>query len=82
MIVGGTLTIAKTKYAIAKLNPTKTQTIEFNITTDSDYQIDAHFSSGKSVKGTKGYITRGIRNRDRLIIRDSSIFLEANSVEP
>ena len=62
------------------MGPSKSKTIKFKATCDSDYLISVRLATGKEMAGKFGYVTHGMAFNDRIIVDSNSMKFERNAV--
>ena len=81
-ITVGELEVCRQRFAVPATEPDGTVSFTFKASFDSAYRLRVDLQSGHTVAGEVGYVTRGFRFDDEVLIHDDRVELMrgANSV--
>ena|ERR1700704_167862 len=60
----------------------ETKSAKFKVRGDSSYEVSIAFHSGRKINATVGYVTNGINYKDKLVVTDNEVVLEAGPAQP
>ena len=72
-IVGGSVVICQQRIVLPEVPPGSVVTGAYKVTSDSHYNIEVEFASGKKLHKEVGYVTNGMDFQDAIAITESDI---------
>lgn len=80
-IAKGSMEVCGQKFNFTEIHPGESETAKFAVRADSHYQISITFRSGREISKQIGYVTSGFNYKDRLVVTQDDILLEAERTD-
>ena len=80
-ITGGELEVCRQRFAVPATEPGGSASFTFRASFDSAYRLRVDLQSGHPVAGEVGYVTRGLRFDDELLIHEDRVELGTRAVQ-